>query len=44
MELSKQVVSLELAKKLKELGFILDGELDKYFEERAGKWKKLEKH
>jgi len=34
MELSKQVVSLELAKKLKELGFILDEELDKYFKEK----------
>ena len=37
MELSKQVVSLELAKKLKELGFILDEELDKYLEERSRK-------
>ena len=25
-------------------GFILDEELDKYLEERARKWKKLEKH
>ena len=44
MELSKQVVNLKPAQKLKELGFILDEELDKYLEERARKWKKLKKH
>ena len=34
MELSKQIVNLKSAQKLKELGFILDEELDKYFKEK----------